>query len=178
MLDKLYITPKQWLHILRWTLYALLFLFAMMVQTVVLGNRPIFGVIPDLVTVVITCVCLREGPQRGGWFALLTSLFWHLSGADYGSVSIAVMTIMPVFGSILCRYVLNNRLMPSLLVTAVTLFTLHSIIFLLKYLISGMQPSLFVQKLLPCVVLSLLVQPLVYLLVKKINQIGDDYEST
>ncbi len=178
MLDKLYITPKQWLHILRWTLYALLFLLAMMFQTVVLGNRPIFGVIPDFVTVVITCVCLREGPQRGGWFALLTSVFWCLSGADNGSISIAVMTIMPVMGSIVCRCVLNNRFMPSVLVTAVTLFTLHGIIFLLKYLIDGMHPSLFVQKLLPCVLLSLLAQPIIYLLVKKINRIGDDYEST
>ena len=26
MLDKLYITPRQWLRILRWTLYAALFL--------------------------------------------------------------------------------------------------------------------------------------------------------
>ena len=29
MLDKLYITPRQWLRILRWTLYAALFLLAM-----------------------------------------------------------------------------------------------------------------------------------------------------
>ena len=46
MLDKLYITPKQWLHILRWTLYALLFLLAMMLQTVAFGNRTLLGVHP------------------------------------------------------------------------------------------------------------------------------------
>ena len=93
MLDKLYITPRQWLHILRWTLYALLFLLAMMVQTVVLGNHPIFGANADFIPVVIVCVCMREGPERGGWFALLTSLFWFLSGAANGSISIAILTI-------------------------------------------------------------------------------------
>ncbi len=178
MLDKLYITPRQWLHILRWTLYSLLFLLAMMVQTVVLGNRPIFGTNPDFVPVVIVCVCLREGPERGGLFALLASLFWCLSGADYGSLSIAVLTILPVLGSILCHSVLNNRFMPCLLVAAITLFALHSIIFFLKYLLNGLVISLYVEKLIPCVLLSLIAQPIVYLLVKKINRIGEDYEST
>ena len=46
MLDKLYITPRQWLLILRWALYSLLFLTVMMVQTVVLGNRTVFGIHP------------------------------------------------------------------------------------------------------------------------------------
>ena len=75
MLDKLYITPRQWLRILRWTLYFLLFLLAMLLQTVVFGNRRLFGAQLDLVPIVIACVCLREGAERGGTFALLTSLF-------------------------------------------------------------------------------------------------------
>ena len=53
MLDKLYITPRQWLRILRWTLYAALFLLALLVQTVVFGNRTILGAHPDLVAIVI-----------------------------------------------------------------------------------------------------------------------------
>jgi len=176
MLDKLYITPRQWLHILRWSLYSLLFLLAMMTQTVVLGNRPIFGIIPDFIPIVITCVCVKEGPQKGGWFALLTSLVWFLSGADYGSVSIAILTVLPVMGSIVCRSLLNSRFLPCLLVNFLTLFLLHSIIFFLKFLINDMDSALFVQKLLPCVLISMIAQPVVYLLVKKIHQIGDNYE--
>ena len=38
MLDKLYITPRQWLRILRWTFYAALFLLALLVQTVDLAE--------------------------------------------------------------------------------------------------------------------------------------------
>lgn len=178
MLDKLYITPRQWLRILRWTLYLLLFLLAMLVQTVVLGNRTIFGTHPDLVPIVITCVCLREGPERGGLFALLTSLFWCLSGVDQGSVCIVTLTVLPVLGSILCRAVLANRFLPCLLIAFVTLLCEQSLIFLLKYFFSNLSGALFVQQLLPCVFVSMLAHPVCYWLVKCIAKIGASYEST
>lgn len=178
MLDKLYITPKQWLHILRWTLYALLFLLAMMLQTVVFGSRTIFGVRPDFVPVVITCVCLREGAERGGLFALLASLFWCLSGAEQGSVCIAVLTLVPVGGCLLFRTLVENRFLPCLVLVAATLFIEQSVMFLLKFFFDGLAGILFVRKMLPCVLVSLLAQPPVYGLVKCIGKIGDAYEST
>ena len=178
MLDKLYITPRQWLHILRWTLYAILFMLAMMLQTVVLGNRPIFGANADFIPVVIACVCMREGPERGGWFALCTALFWFLSGAESGSISIVLLTAVPILCSVLCRSVLHRRYMTCLLSSFVTLFALHTVIFLLKYLLGDIDLSLFARKLLPGVLVSLVAHPVVYFLVKKINRIGDDYEPT
>ncbi len=177
MLDKLYITPRQWMHILRWTLYALLVLLAMMVQTVVLGNRTVLGAKPDFVPVVIVCVCLREGAERGGLFALLASFFWYLSGADQGSMAIAVLTVLPVLGSVLLRSTLTNRFLPCLFFTLITLFTEHSLMFLWKLIFETMDGSLFFTRLLPCVFVSLLAQPPVYWLVKRIEKIGDAYES-
>ena len=178
MLDKLYITPKQWLHILRWTLYSLLFLLAMMLQTVVFGNRTLLGVHPQLVPLVICCVCLREGPDRGGLFALLTSLFWCLSGADMGSVSLLLLTVLPIAGGLLCRVVLENRFLSCLIITAVTLLLEQSTIFILKYFFDGLPGGLYLSELLPCVFVSLLAQPLIYLLVKCIEKVGEPYEST
>lgn len=177
MLDKLYITPKQWLHILRWALYFLLLLLAILVQTVVFGNHTILGVHPSLVPVVIVCVCMREGPERGGLFALLGSLFWYLSGADHGSISIGVLTIVPVIGGLLTRSVLVNRFVPCLVVTLLTLFLEQSIVFFLGFLFENYAGILFFTALIPCVLVSALAQPLVYLLVKRIEKIGDAYES-
>lgn len=177
MLDKLYITPKQWLHILRWTLYSLVVLLAMMLQTVVQGNPPLLGVRLDLVPAAIVCVCMREGPERGGLFALLSSLIWCLSGADHGSISIAVLTVIPVLSGLLCRTVLVNRFVPCLLTTLIALFLEQGTVFLLSYFLDGMAGFLFYTKLLPCVFLSLLSQPVIYLLVKRIEKIGDAYES-
>lgn len=177
MLDKLYITPKQWKHILRWCMYALLLLAAMMLQTVILGNHTILGVTPDFVPVVIACVCMREGPERGGLFALLGSLFWYLSGADQGSISIAIMTIVPVLGSVFTGSLLINRYVPCLVVTFLTLFLQQVTLLGLGMFLGRMSGLLFFTHVLPCVILSLFAQPPVYWLVKRIERIGDPYES-
>ena len=176
MLDKLYITPRQWLHFLRWALYSLLLLFVAMLQTVVLAGR--VSICPDLVPIVITCVCLREGPERGGTFALLTSLLWCLTGIDQGSVAIAVQTIVPVVGSLISRAVLTNRFIPCLIIAFVTVFLEQSVMFFLKFFFGNAAGVLFLTKLLPCVLISTLVQPPIYWLVKRIAKIGERYEST
>ena len=168
MLDKLYITPRQWLRILRWTLYAALFLLALLVQTVVFGN---------LVAIVITCVCLREGPERGGTFALIASLVWCLSGIDQGSVCLLVLTVLPVLGSILCRAVLANRFLPSLLVCFVTLAVEQGLILLMKHFFAGVAWEQ-AGRALRCLLVTLPVQPAVYGLVKCIAKIGEYHEST
>ena len=176
MLDKLYITPRQWLRFLRWALYALLLLFVAMLQTVVLAGR--VSVCPDFVPIVIACVCLREGPERGGTFALISSLLWCLSGADQGSVAIAVLTIVPIAGSLLSRAVLANRFIPCLITAFATVAIEQSTMFFLKFFFSNAAGSLFFTKLLPCVLISTLAQPPVYWLVKRIAKIGERYEST
>ena len=162
MLDKLYITPRQWLRILRWTLYAALFLLALLVQTVVFGNRTILGAHPDLVAIVITCVCLREGPERGGTFALIASLVWCLSGIDQGSVCLLVLTVLPVLGSILCF---------------VTLAVEQGLILLMKHVFAGVAWEQ-AGRALRCLLVTLPVQPAVYGLVKCIAKIGEYHEST
>ena len=176
MLDKLYITPRQWLHFLRWALYSLVLLLTAMLQTVVLAGR--VSICPDFVPIVITCVCLREGPERGGTFALIASLLWCLSGADQGSVAIAVLTIVPVVGSLLSRAVLTNRFIPCLIIAFATVFIEQSVMFFLKFFFGSAAGSLFFTKLLPCVLISTLAQPPVYWLVKRIAKIGERYEST
>lgn len=178
MLDKLYITPRQWLRILRWTMYSLLFLTALLVQTVVLGNRTLFGTHPTFVPLVITCVCLREGAERGGLFALLASLFWCLSGADQGSLSIFTLTVVPVLGTVVCSAVLNNRFLPCLALSFLTLCCDQFLCFAVKFFLGQMSGALFVRELIPCVFVSILCQPLIYWLVKCIAKIGASYEST
>ena len=177
MLDKLYITPKQWMHILRWCLYALLFLVAVMLQTVVFGNRTLFGAHPNFVPVMIVCVCHREGAERGGLFALLASLVWCLSGTDYGTVSLAVLTVVPVLGTLFSQTWLSNRYLPCLLLCVLTVFVEQGVIFSLRWFFGDLEAVRFFTDLLPCVLVSALIQPLAYLAVKRIERVGDRYES-
>lgn len=133
--------------------------------------------IPDLVAIVITCVCLREGPERGGTFALIASLIWCLSGIDQGSVCLLVLTVLPVLGSILCRAVLANRFLPSLLVCFVTLAVEQGLILLMKHFFAGVAWEQ-AGRALRCLLVTLPVQPAVYGLVKCIAKIGEYHEST
>lgn len=174
---KLYITPRQWMHVLRWTVYALLLLLTIMVQTVMIGRHTVFGAHPDFVSVVIVCVCLREGAARGGLFALLASLFWFLTGADTGSVSIFVLTALPVCASLVCRAYLTQRYLPCLLTCLVTLFVNHTAIFLIKLYLGQATAVMFLTRLLPCVFVSLIAQPIIYFLASRIEKIGEPYES-
>lgn len=177
MLDKLYITPKQWTQIFRWALYCLLFLVAMMLQTVILGRYKLFGLQPDLVPVVISCVCLREGPERGGAYALGCSLFWALSGVDQGALLILLLTVLPILASVLLRRIFTHGFVSALVCCALILLLTHSASFLLKLFYESARGSLYFTRLLPTVVVSLLAQPAIYGLVKCIQKIGDPYEA-
>lgn len=178
MSDKFYITPKQWRHILRWSLYTLLFLTGMIFQTVIWGKDGIFGHCPDLVAVVILTVCMVEGAERGGLFALLTSTFWALSGIDRGALQILCLTVLPIFSIHYSRKIFSVSYIPDLLSCGVILFLTHTLEYLLRLFYDGVPSHLFTTRLIPGILVSLLFQPLIYRLVKSIEKIGDPYEAT
>ena len=177
MLDKLYITPRQWMRILRWSLYFLLVVAVMMLQTVLIGNRLIFGVKLDLIPLVLFCVCLREGPDRGGVFCLLSSLFLALSGADQGALLIFLLTVLPVLASLLMRKIFVMHFLSTLVTCGVLLLLTQSVCFVFRLMNGATAGSLYFTRLLPMVVVSLLFQPVIYWLVKSIGKIGDPYET-
>lgn len=178
MLEKFYITPGQWRHILRWFLYVMLFLMAMMLQTVILGKDGLWGQSPDFVAVVIITVCMVEGPERGGLFALLTSIFWALSGIDRGALQIIGLTVLPILCVHYSRKIFSVVYLPTLISCGLTLLVTHSISFLLKVFYEAAPTHLYATRLLPGILISLLFQPLVYWLCKSIEKIGDPYEAT
>ena len=120
MLKHLHITARQWRALLKWTLYCLYFLLTLIVQSVVLAKHPLFGLKLNLIPMLIVCICIREGPERGGLFAVLSSLFWCFSGADYGNLSVAIIPVCAILSAVLCRAVLTVRFVPTLLCCLVT----------------------------------------------------------
>ena len=178
MLGRFYITPAQWRHIFRWVLYSLLLLGTILLQTVLLGKNGVFGSHPDLVAVVIICVAVAEGPERGGMFALIASTFWALSGIERGAIQIACLTVMPVTSSYLSRKLLSAPYLTSLVTCGGTLLVAQTLSFLLKQFYEAVPGILYMTRLLPGILVALLFQPLIYWLVKSIGKIGDPYEAT
>ena len=178
MLGRFYITPGQWRHIFRWTLYGVLFLGILLLQTVILGKNGVFGQHPDLVAVVIVCVAMAEGPERGGMFALFASTFWALSGIERGALQILCLTALPVLCGYLSRKLFSAHYLISLITCTVTLLAAQTLSYLLERFYEAVPGYLYVTRLLPGILVALLFQPVLYWLVKSIGKIGDPYEAT
>lgn len=175
MLEKLHLTPRQWKCMGKWTLYTALFLFVMMFQTVCLGNVRFFGVSLSLLPILVCCICIKEEPGSGGLFTLILSTVWCLSGADFGSLAILLWTALGIACSVLCRALINNRFLPCALCCFLSLLGYESVVFLAKFFFHHISGGQYLTKVLPCVALSMLIYPLLYLAVRAISKIGGAY---
>lgn len=186
MLKYLHLTKLQWKGVLKWALYSLLCLFVLLLQTVVLSKRPVFGVKISLLPICVVCICVREGPEKGGLFSLLASLFWCLSGEDYGNLLVAVLPIGAILAAVLCRAVLTVRFLPTGLCAFGVNWLCASAVFAFKLILppgasaanswqaktATISFSNYWRVLLPGIFLSMLVFPLLYVLIKAIGRIG------
>lgn len=173
MFKHFHLTKTQWLGILKWSLYGLLTLLTLLLQTVVLSRTTALRIKPTPLPVLIVCICVREGPERGGVYAILASLLWCFSGADYGNLSVALLPVGAILSAVLCRAVLTLRFLPTALCAfAVTLLN-ASVIFVFKLILP---PTVALDNywrfLLPGAAISMLFLPIQYPLVKCISRIG------
>ena len=173
LLKYVHLTRLQWQGILKWSLYGLLTLLVLLLQTVVLSKLPVWGAKLTPLPALIVCVCVREGPEKGGVYAILATLFWCLSGADYGNLSVAVIPVGAILSAVLCRAVLTLRFLPTALCClAVTLLN-ATVIFAFKLILPPtVALSGFWRLLLPGAALSMAFVPVHYVLVKLISRIG------
>ena len=96
-----------------------MFLLAMALQGTILSRLSIFGVKLNLLPACIICVALQEGQERGGVFALCASTVLAVAGADFGYLSIAVLTFsggilrMAVPCAVLSHAALHSAVLPG-----------------------------------------------------------------
>ena len=173
MLKYIHLTKLQWLGILKWSLYGLLSLAVLLLQTVLLSQLPVFGAKLAPLPALIVCVCVREGPEKGGIYAIAAALFWCLSGADFGNLSVAVIPIGAMLSAVLCRAVLTLRFFPTALCCLAVCLVNDAAIFVFKLILP---PTValdnFWRILLPGVAMSMAFVPIHYALVKLIGRIG------
>lgn len=164
-MNKLHITRKQWIFFLRWAVYGAMFLLAMALQGTILSRLSIFGVKLNLLPACIICVALQEGQERGGVFALCASTVLALAGADFGYLSIAVLTFSAVFCAWLCRALFYHTLPSTALCCLGAWLVNETCIFLLRLLLGSVEPMQYLLVLLPGALLSLVGCPVFYYLV-------------
>lgn len=150
-------------------------LLAIVWQSVVVSRITPFGCKLSTIPILLVCICLREGPEKGGLFVLLAALFWSLSGVDLGSLSLLAVTVLAVLSAVLCQTVLTNRFPTAAICCFVTTLLNDALIFAYKLVLGEVPVSALWRVLLPGAALSMLSFPLAYLLVKAIFRIGGQH---
>ena len=129
LLDKLYLTKKQRLSLLRWSLHAVVMVMLSLVQDVILCRMNLFGATTDLVPGAIFTLCMLLGSERGCIFALVAGALFQFSGAGPGFYVIALIPVLAIALSVLQQSMLRKGKGADLLTAAIAIFIYEFAVF-------------------------------------------------
>lgn len=173
ILDKLYMTRKQRITLLKWVLFSAVLLAASLLQDVILCHMDLFDATTDLVPCGIFLICMVLGTERGCIFALLASSLYQFSGTGPGFQAIATITILCVLGAMFRQIYLRRDFFSCLLCAGVLIMLYELIIFFFALLLGQTH---FSRILVPVFtgLLSLIAIPVYYPIANAIDKIGGE----
>ena len=162
---------EKYQNALMWALYAVLFLLAVLIQTVILGHPRFLSVKLAILPVVIACVAMHNGAENGAIFGLVCGLFWCFAGADGGALHIPLLCLAGAFTGYLCDRLLARNIISAILMSLLALILCQTVLFLFKLWL-GAAFGRDILLLLRQLVLSLLACPPIYLAAWAIRKAG------
>jgi len=156
------LTAKQLTAILKWALYTLLFLLAMLLQTVILPRLRINGIALTAVPVCIACVAVWEGSAAGGIFAICCGIFYSLSGVDCGPIFVLTFAVSAVLSGGICEHYTVRGFVSSLMLSLMSLAICQTIAFVLRVYANIVAAKYWSTLLIPEILLSILLVPFFY----------------
>lgn len=173
LLKVLHLTKHQQMQYLKWTLYSLVCLVMLIVQDVVMSRFRFSGATTDLAVCSILLIAIFAGPEDGGTFALLTSLFYWFSGSAPGPYVIALITLLTI-GATLFRQAYWHRSFGSIMLCAGLAMMLYELgIFAIGIFVGRTIWARFSVFMLTGLI-SVVVMLALYPLVKAIGKIGGE----
>lgn len=173
LLSKIYITPTQRKIFAKWALYSALCVAVLVVQDVVLSRLKLFGGMVDLTPCVIMLVCVLEGAQSGGVFALCASVFYLYSGSAPGTYVLVLITIPGILAVIFRQNFLQRSFSANWLCTAAATFLYQLGVYTMGVFLTHTYPSrigaFFMNALLAVAVL-----PVIYPAFRAVSKIGGE----
>ncbi len=172
LLSHLVLTKKQQLSVLKWGLYALLLILLSVVQDVLLSQVRILGATTELVPCAIFLISILEGGEAGSIFSLAGGLFYLFSGTAPGSYAMAAITFLSVGACLFRQAFLRENFFSAGVCTAIAMVVYEMLMFVFGLFF---RLTLFprIWGFLLTAVLSLLIVPILYPVMKAINAIGD-----
>lgn len=173
ILSKLYLTRKQRLSLLKWTLYALVCLVLLIIQDVITSRIPIFGATLDPVGCAILLICVLQGPESGGVFALSASAFYLFSGSAPGPYTIVLLTLYGIVAAVFRQAYLRKGLIAIVLCAFFAMMLYELSVFSIGIFLEYTIPERFFSFLLTGLY-SLAIMPLLYTVLMPIGKIGGE----
>ena len=168
-----HLTGLQRSRILKWTLYALVVFAVLIIQDTMFSRVRLSGATTDLVAAAVLLIGILEGPEEGGLFALLGSLFYYRSGSAPGVYVVALMTFAAIGGGLFRQGYWSQGFSSALLCTGTALLAYE-----LGLMLIGIFLNLTVWNRLGVFVCTALLSTVVllplYPLVRIIGQIGGE----
>lgn len=170
---RLYLTKKQRLAIVKWLLYSLVCVFLLVVQDVILSQIRVLGATTDLVSAAILLICVLEGAESGGMFALLASMIFLFAGSAPGVYSVALLPLYGVVAAVFRQAYLRKGFLASVICAAVALTAYEMTVFgicLFTQLTLLSRAGIFFMT----AVFSMALLPLLYPILVSIGKIGGE----
>ncbi len=95
-LGRFLLTPKQRLSLLRWFLFGVMTLVALLTQDVLLSRISFRGTVMDIVPCVIIMVAVLQDAEDGSIFALAAACLYYFSGSSPGPYTIPIITAISI----------------------------------------------------------------------------------
>lgn len=173
VLGKLLLTKKQRQSVLRWTLYSLVCLAALLFQDVVMSRFSLFGATTDLVPACILAICILQGSESSCIFALVASMIYQFSGSAPGAFCIPLITTFSVLAAIFRQGFLRKGFSALMLCAAMGLLLyelcIFGIVLFLGYTTFPRIGSFFITT-----IITLACLPVLYPIFRSIGRIGGE----
>ena len=173
LLSKLYMTKKQRISLLRWSLYALLLLVLSVLQDVVLCRVRIFGATTDLIPAAIFLICILLGSETGCVFSLVAACFYQFSGSSPGYFVIIIIPVLSIAAAIFRQTYLQKGFSAAMLCAGLALLVYELILFVIILLMSLITPDRILVFAITGA-MTLLALPILYPIVMSIEKIGGE----
>lgn len=171
--EKLLLSQRQRHGLLRWTLFGLLCVLALLVQDTMLFRLNIFGAGTDLVPCMILMITCLQGAEQGSIFALVASVLYFFSGSAPGPYVVPLITIFAVLAVIFRQACLRKGLFSILISTGLGLLCYELCLFgiglFLEHTLAQWAGTMLLTAL-----LSLAAVPVAYPIARAIGKIGGE----
>lgn len=171
--NKLYITPGQRASALKWGLYGLVCVAALILQDALLSRVRLFGCFVDLAPCAIMLICVMQGAQSGSVFALAASMVYVFSGSAPDTFAIAFLTVPGVMITLFRENFLRRSFSSAWLCTGAALMVYELCVYLMGLFLGLTYPGRFGVFALSGLLTGLVV-PVLYPLLGWIGKIGGE----